>query len=335
MRDVLISIIMPVFNEERFLKTTFNSIIQQSYENFELIAVDDFSDDGSLLLMQEMADEDPRIRVVANTKKGIINALQLGFKMSQGDFITRMDADDIMVHNKLKAMLEKLKLHGSGNLAIGQVSYFSDTKAINEGYKNYEKWLNGLTEKGKNFDAIYTECPIPSPAWMLHRSDFIKCGGFLKDIYPEDYDLAFRMMEAGFKVIPEKEVLHLWRDHEKRASRNDSNYANNTFIPLKVHYFLKLHRKRRVAIWGAGKKGKQIVQEFLKRDITPSWYCNNEKKIGKSIYDIKLYSENELFQNKEKHQIIVAVSNPDEKIKIKKVLEQQGLINLQDFFFFT
>lgn len=326
---------MPVFNEERFLPATLASILNQTYTDFELIAVDDFSTDQSFNLLCNHAAKDNRIKVFRNTKKGIINALQLAMNYCSGDFITRMDADDLMVEDKLEVMLEKLRTHGKSYLSIGKIRYFSESKEINEGYRNYEKWLNQLTEQGANFNDIYAECTIPSPCWMLHRSDFIKCGGFSNNTYPEDYDLAFRMMAAGFKVIPENKVLHHWRDHLNRASRNDKNYTDNTFIPLKVKYFLQLHKNRKIAVWGAGKKGKRIVQELLEAQEKPHWFCNNPKKIGKSIFQIKMQSEEELLKMSKDFQIIVAVANPEEKEMIRLELEKKGKLENTDFFFFA
>lgn len=335
MREERISIVMPFYNEERFLNSTLTSIVNQTYINFELIAIDDFSTDQSLLLLKEWARKDDRVKIFQNTKKGIIGALQLGFNKSSGRFITRMDADDLMEEKKLEIMLGKLKVHGEGHLALGKVHYFSESKEINEGYRQYENWLNYLTERGANFEDIYTECSVPSPCWMLYRSDFIKCGGFSANVYPEDYDLAFRMMAMGLKIIPENEVLHHWRDHSERASRNDENYTDNTFIPLKVNYFLKLHKNRKVAVWGAGKKGKRIIQELLKVVEKPHWFCNNPKKIGHSIFDIKMQSEEELLKTNKEFQIIVAVANPEEKKMIRVELENKGWQKNVDFFFFA
>ncbi len=266
-----ITIVMPVYNAGKFLATTIESIIQQTYSNFELIVVDDYSKDDSFVILQKFAKLDERIIPAKNNKnKGVIGALQTAITLSTGDFITRMDADDLMVENKLEVMHRKLKQYGSGYVATGQVKYFSDSKTLGEGYQNYENWLNAMTAKGTNYDRIYTECPIPSPCWMLHRHDFEKCGGFSPNTYPEDYDLAFRMLASGLTIIPEQKILHLWRDHPERASRNDSNYADNSFVPLKVKYFLQLHHELPLAVWGAGRKGKQIVQELLKQGVQPT-----------------------------------------------------------------
>ena len=81
-----------------------------------------------------------------------------------------MDSDDIMTPNKLEVLHNTLTYNGEGHLAIGQVKYISHT-IVSEGYLAYENWLNALTAEGTNYSAIYKECVIPSPCWMVYRSD--------------------------------------------------------------------------------------------------------------------------------------------------------------------
>ncbi|WP_338039388.1 hypothetical protein [Maribacter litopenaei] len=94
-----------------------------------------------------------------------------------------MDSDDIMAPNRLQVMTDSLLQHGKGNIAVGQVQYFSH-RGISNGYERYEKWLNGLTKLGTNFNEIYKECVIPSPCWMVYRADFEACDGFNPHRYP-------------------------------------------------------------------------------------------------------------------------------------------------------
>ena len=94
---------------------------------------------------------------------------------------------------------------------------------------------------------------------MVYKTDFDRCGGFTPNTYPEDYDLAFRFYKQGLKCIPSNEVLHHWRDYAVRTSRVDAHYAENSFLELKVNYFLELShdKEKTIIIWGAGAKGKK------------------------------------------------------------------------------
>ncbi len=325
---------MPVKNTGSFLQDCLNSIIQQTESYWELIAINDHSTDDSWQTLQGFAKKDKRITVLQNEGNGIIDALRLAYKNSKGQLLTRMDSDDVMLPEKLMVLKNQLVQNGVGHLATGQVQYFS-ADGVGDGYQKYQDWLNGLTSKGNNFQEIYKECVIPSPCWMLHRADIDKCQAFLPNRYPEDYDLCFRFYENGLRVIPTNQVLHQWRDYPNRTSRTDKNYADNRFLDLKVHYFLKLEKdkKRPLILWGAGKKGKLIARQLLEAKIDFHWVCNNDRKIGKDIYG-KLLLPFNVLQKWERPQIIISVAGAIPQAEILNYLQNKHLKAGVDFYFF-
>ncbi len=330
----MVSIIIPFKNTAHFLSECLNSIQDQTYGNWEVLAVNDYSEDDSYELLSQYASRDARIRVFQNKGSGIIPALQTAYVHVQGEFITRMDSDDIMKPNRLDVMAKSLKKHGKGHIAVGQVKYFSE-RGISAGYDRYEKWINHLTATGRNYSEIYKECVIPSPCWMVHRSDFEYCNGFSPNRYPEDYDLTFRFYEMGFKIIPCAHVLHLWRDYDTRTSRTHEHYAQNYFLDIKIHYFLRLDHNpsRPLVVWGAGFKGKKISKVLLEKGIDFTWLCDNPNKINKKIYgkEMKHFKTMELFRNP---QTIITVANEDAQIEIEAYLHQLGHKPMDDYFFF-
>ncbi|RRQ48743.1 glycosyltransferase family 2 protein [Maribacter algicola] len=329
----LVSIIIPFKNTSAYLEECLNSVLSQSYSHWEIIAVDDNSTDASLKLVQGFAQKDTRINVYPNTGKGVIQALQTAYAHCRGSFITRMDSDDIMTPDRLQVMTNLLLEHGEGHVAVGQVKYFSD-RGISDGYDRYEKWLNGLTEKGTNFTEIYKECVIPSPCWMVYRSDFEACEGFNPQRYPEDYDLTFRFYEKGLHIIPCDKTLLYWRDYDHRTSRTSEHYAQNYFLDIKLHYFLKLDHdtNRPLVVWGAGFKGKRIAQSLTEKNIEFSWICDNPKKIGKEIYGHTLLSFQELDHIKHP-QSIITVANEEAQKEIRAFFKQRTMRNMLDYFF--
>lgn len=334
MKNQLISIVMPFRDTSAYLQECLDSIIGQTQQNWELLAVNDHSMDGSLDILKKYAKKDSRIQVYNNKGKGIIPALQLAYSKSKGELISRMDSDDIMPETKLEVLSKNLISHGRGHLATGQVRYFSED-GIGDGFQKYENWLNQLTKEGSNYQDLYKECVIPSPCWMVFREDFEKLGAFNSDIYPEDYDLAFRFYEHGLKVIPSDEILHLWRDYSSRTSRNDENYAYNSFIELKLNHFIKqnYNPKRDLILWGAGRKGKALAEGLLERKIPFKWICDNPKKIGKHIYDQEMLHWKTIDEFPQA-QSIISVASPDGQKEIKKYLADQGLEPMKDVFFF-
>lgn len=325
-----ISIITPFYNVEDYLEESLNSILDQTYPNWELMLINDQSEDKSNQIAQEYCLKDSRINLHQNTSKGLISALRLAFQNSSGNYITRMDADDIMTSNRLDLMLKRIQEFGTGYVCVGKVKYFSENE-LGDGYKKYESWLNELTERESNFEGIYRECSIPSPNFLIHRNDFEVIGGFDKDIYPEDYDLAFRMYQNGLKICSTSEVTHHWRDHSTRSTRTQDHYQPLSFIPLKVRYFLDIdhNSNKQLILWGAGRKGKLIAKELLDQKIEFQWVTENDKKINKDIYGIVLSNWNSL--DFDETQVIIGVSNEDE---IKEIQEKLTESNNSDYFQF-
>ncbi|MCF8464738.1 MAG: glycosyltransferase [Flavobacteriales bacterium] len=318
--DISISILTPCKNAGPFLRDCLSSIVAQTEPDWELIVVNDGSTDDSRAILDEFAQADSRITVVDNNGSGIIEALRLAYSLSSGQFITRMDADDIMAPNKLAVLKQNLLAKGAGNVAVGLVKYFS-ADGVKDGYLHYEGWLNELTSAGANYSDIYRECVIPSPCWMVYRQDLDRCGAFEPDTYPEDYDLAFRFFGAGLKVLPCSEVLHHWRDHSSRSSRTDPNYADNRFLELKLKWFLKLSHdpSRPLVLWGAASKGKLLAKGLLEAEIDFRWMCNNPNKINKQVYGKLMENVKELTPLRHP-QVIVAVANKDQQAEIREQL---------------
>ena len=146
---------MPVKNSDPWIKECLESILEQSYSNWELLAINDHSTDHSLSILKQYALSDLRIKVLNNRGKGILDALQYAFELSNGDYVTRMDADDKMPSNKLNDLLENI--NGSDNvLSTGLVKYFSKNE-VSVGYKMYENWINERNTLGDYDQHIYRE----------------------------------------------------------------------------------------------------------------------------------------------------------------------------------
>ncbi len=329
-----ISILLPVFNTAPYLRECLDSILAQTEEDWELLAVDDFSTDKSPQILQEYARQDSRIRFFTNEKKGIVPALRLAFQQSTGQLVTRMDSDDRMLPQKLAFLKKLLVKHSEGHVATGLVKYFS-SDGVGEGYRRYAAWLNRLALEGRHFDEIYRECTIPSPCWMAWRSDLERCGAFTEDTVPEDYDLAFRFREAGFKIVTHSEVLHEWRDRPDRTSRTDEQYLDNSYLDLKTDWFLRsdYDTGRPLVLWGAGRKGKRLAGLFGERDVPFRWVCDNAGKWGHRIGGVEMESF-EILAEMPDAQIIIAVAAPDGQREILDFFKKNGLVAGRDYFFF-
>ncbi len=332
----MISILMPVYNNSAHLRECLDSIITQTETSWELVAVNDYSTDDSWRILQQYALRDRRIRPIQNrAEKGIVPALWLALHHSRGSYISRMDADDLMPRQKLARLKQILLQHGPQSVATGKVRYFTEEGELGEGYRRYEKWLNGLMESGRHYEEIYRECVLPSPCWMAYREALIRCGAFDRSVYPEDYDLAFRFYKNKMQIRASREYLHLWRDHPRRASRTLMAYADPTFLELKLYYFLKIDYRpeRPLVIWGAGRKGKESVKHLQQEGIALHWVCNTPGKWGKDIYGVRMQDTGAI-PSLNDPQVLALVAAPDAQPEIRQKLEGWGMHPGKDYFLF-
>jgi len=127
MSNLLISVVMPVYNEQRYLASALDSILNQTYKNIELVVVDDGSVDGTKEILCRYEKSDKRVKAYFQENAGIASALNKGVKLSTGDYIARMDADDLSRPERLKIQIDfllKNKLHVVG----GGVNRFDENQ---------------------------------------------------------------------------------------------------------------------------------------------------------------------------------------------------------------
>ncbi len=317
-----VSIIFPVYNAEKYLEDCLKSILSQSYINWELIAVDDYSTDNSWMILERFEKRDTRIRIFKNPKeKGILPALQYAGLQIKGKWVTRMDADDLMPEHKIRWLVEEVR---PKVIVTGLVKYFTQEGALGQGYKNYENWINGVLQSPQPWHHIFEECIIPSPAWLMYREDFEEIGGFESGQYPEDYDFCFRLYQAGFEIKVCPQVIHFWRDHLGRSSRQLEEYADQNFFRLKVYYLQVLNLvdpHLPLLLWGAGKKGKTLANILQDVGIDFVWSCNNPKKWGHTINGVKIEESSSAMRKCSGGRAIIAVSGPSDKERVKALLQ--------------
>jgi glycosyltransferase involved in cell wall biosynthesis len=260
----MISILMSVRNAEQFLEECLDSILNQSYSDWELIAIDDNSTDGSYELLTKYSQGDKRIRSEKIHGSGIISALRQAYKLSKGEYITRMDADDVMPENKLKALRE---LSGRKVVVTGKVQYFS-AGSVSEGYQRYEDWLNEI-KAGEHYNNIYRECTVASPNWLVHADFFEDDFEWEKWTYPEDYDMLFHWKKAAYEIRSVTEVTHLWREHPERTSRTSDRYQQASFFKLKTDWFIRneVNKQDQLQLIGTGRKAKLVKANLESKNV--------------------------------------------------------------------
>ena len=293
-----VSILMPFYNAEKWLGATLKSIVSQSYTDWELICIDDFSEDKSMDIIRSFKSTDNRIKLIRNQTKGIISALQIGLKHATSEFITRMDADDIMPSERLNKMVTKLKVLPPKSIVTGKVKYFSDTAHISEGYIKYQNWINELCEQQNHYTHIYRECIVASPNWLVRKSDLIDCAIFDKLEYPEDYSMCFLWHKNDFNIYGLDDITLLWREHPERTSRNSPIYDQPSFFSMKLNWFCENHPEQKISLLGAGTKGKLAAKLLIDSNKSLDWFDFKHDNYNTNIFGLPIQDYNDILGNK-------------------------------------
>lgn len=206
----LISVLMPVYNGQQYLAEAIESILNQTYKQFELLLLDDGSSDNSAQIIKD--HKDSRIVYVKNeTNKGLIFTLNRGIGLAKGTYIARMDADDVSVANRFEKQIlefekdEKLVVCGSFIKTFGNGS---------EEYVSHIPVTNAQI-----MSSIFFVCPFAHPSVMIKKESLLHLNEFYREDYKhsEDYDLWSRLVFVGnSKNIPE--FLLNYRVHDKQVS---------------------------------------------------------------------------------------------------------------------
>ena len=334
-KSPLISIIMAAKDTAPYLHDCLDSILAQTYQNWELIAVNDHSTDQTPEILEDYAAKDSRIKVFHSTRPLLIPTLKEGYPHIKGTLINRMDSDDKMPDYKLEVMLGAWQAYGRGTIVAGGTQHFVDEGEIGDGFLRYDRWLNSLAKNSSHYEQIYRECVIPSHCWLIHKDDFAKVGAFEPEIYPEDYDLCFRFYQAGLRVVGIDKVLHFWRDRSERISRTWQVYKDNRYFDMKLRYFLKIDREvpRPLVLWGAGRNGKDMAKLLQKNEQIFHWVCDNENKIGKDVYGVRM-EHFDVIKTLDNPQIITVVASPEGREQIAITLAKWNKYPVQDYWFF-
>ncbi len=336
MNTPLVSIIMAAKDTEPYIAECLDSILAQTYQNWELIAINDHSADRTPDILMEYARTDARVRVFHTDRPKLIPTLKFGYKHVKGELINRMDSDDRMPAYKIEVLVQEWLKYGKGNIIAGGTEHFVDDGEVGGGFRRYEEWLNEVARTDSHYQQIYQECVIPSHCWIIHKEDLDRVGGFEPEVYPEDYDLCFRFYQAGLEVHGIDKVLHHWRDRSNRISRTWDEYKDNRYFEMKLRYFYQIDRDkiRPLVVWGAGRNGKDLVKLITDYESDLRWVCDNERKVGKDVYGIRMQHCDEI-SSMENPQILIAVTSPTEKENIRKLLKDWEKEPVTDFWFFV
>ena len=196
----LVSVILPVYNAQKYLAEAIESILSQTLKDFELILINDASTDNTLTIINSFKKKDKRIRVIHNKKNLLMaQSLNLGIKKAKADLIARMDQDDISLPERLEIQYKFLKSHPDIAI-VGNDIFIIDEKGNIIGKRTYP-----ITSSGLKY-IMFRYSPFAHPTVMFLKLAYQKVKGYDPETYPcDDIDFWFRLgKEYKFASIPKR-----------------------------------------------------------------------------------------------------------------------------------
>ncbi len=222
-----ISVVLPVYNGEKYLFEAIDSILAQTFTDFELIMIDDGSTDTSPDILRAYEKKDPRVRVIVRENLGLVATLNQSIGLAQGEWIARMDQDDIALAHRFSRQLEWLKktkadISGSWVKRFGS----SDKREVRL------PETDGAIKKEMLFCSPFAHPAVMMKAELVRELKYDKA--FEK---AEDYDLWERAAEAGWKMTNVPEVLLFYRVHNAQISSITLNLQKKVAQQVRQRYW--------------------------------------------------------------------------------------------------
>jgi glycosyltransferase involved in cell wall biosynthesis len=219
--EPLVSVFIPVYNAEGYIEDAIDSVLNQTYQNFEIIVLNDGSTDQTQHILKELAKKDERIKIYKNEQNlGLTLTRNKGINLCKGEYIALLDADDLMVKQRIEKQIDFLKTNPDYDAVSSWMQIFDQY-----GLKQIIRYRETMNDY-KSVSIFYS--PISHAAALFKSSVIQKLGYRTPFKFAEDYDMWFRfLMHYKVAVIPE--VLYLYRNHEAQTISDTNKKAHDYY----------------------------------------------------------------------------------------------------------
>ncbi|WP_314338666.1 glycosyltransferase [Acinetobacter guillouiae] len=230
-----VSVILPINSDHGFLCDAINSILNQSFKDFEFIIVANNCSDKLWLELNEFANLDSRIKIKRLKIGGLIFALNYGLEIAKGEYIARMDADDISKRDRLIYQVNYLNEHKSTVVLGTQIELIDENNQLLQ--------RQGKKRPVNDFEIneqLFKNSPLAHPTVIFRKEEIIKIGGYKYGFYGEDYELWLRCRENKYKMENLDEILLQYRIHNNQET--DLRSFKKISDPVSALIFLYLKK---------------------------------------------------------------------------------------------
>lgn len=273
----LVSVIMPVYNAEKYVEEAILSVLNQTYKNFEFIIINDGSTDNSLQILRRLQLTDKRIRLISRENYGLVTTLNEGITISKGKYLARMDADDICYSTRFEKQIKLLEKNPNLYL-VGTRFELLYEDCIDDDIKNemeiFLKYAHEEIDYKNNTQSILEGYKILHPTWMLRR-ELVDIIGMYRMYASEDNEFLFRAAMNGYQMGRVEEVLLKYRisNFSKTSGNSKKHLQKKSCIEFKLDYLDKRIPEKlkhmKYIIWGSDVSG-EIAHEIISQKYPDS-----------------------------------------------------------------
>lgn len=335
--EPLVSVLLPVRNASTHLARAMDSLLAQTLPDFEILAVDDHSDDGGSTrqLLEAYAGRDGRVRVSESPARGIAHALNHAAAMARGRFLARMDADDACHPKRLELQAALLEALPEVDVCGCRVAFGGDP-ATSPGYARHVAWVNALETHEAMALERFRDAPLAHPSAVLRASSLRQYGGYRQGPFPEDHELWLRWLEAGARLAKHPDTLLTWNDPPGRLSRRDPRYSPESFHAMKAAYLARWlaannpHHPE-VYVAGAGRVTRRRAAFLAAQGVRFRAYLDiDPAKIGSVRQGAPVLPYHEAPRPGEGF-VVSYVSQPGAGEAVSRTLASMGLVHGRDY----
>jgi len=326
-----VSVLIPARDAEATLAAALRSVARQHEARFECVVVDDGSRDRTREVGLQFAAADPRFRVLAADRAGLVPALNLGLAACRAPFVARMDADDWMHRERLSAQLRLLEDDPS-LCGVGCHVRLFPRHGLSGGLRAYERWLCSIDSPERVRRDAMIECPLAHPTLLIRREELLELG-FRDAGWPEDYDLILRLLARGQRIGVVPRRLLGWRDSAGRLSRTHPCYAQRRFTDCKAAFLASgfLAGCEEYVLWGYGSTGRALRRALAQHGKRPSHVVElHPRRLGQRIHGAPVIAPPAL-PSLHGRRIVVSVAGEGPRAEIRAELTALGFQELEEF----
>lgn len=213
----LVSVCIPVYNHERYVGETIQSVIDQDYENIELIIIDDGSADASSAVVEKMmeacASRFASFKFIKRSNRGLSHTLNEGFDWCKGKYFSPIASDDVMLPGKTSTLVSYLEAHPKCGAVFGQIKSI-DSMGIEKTAPYYEPRTLAFEMLFRNLGGP------PAPAQLVRRDVIFQVGKYRADMLIEDLYMWLAISSAGYEITVIDSPVVKYRDHQGNTTKN-------------------------------------------------------------------------------------------------------------------